>query len=138
MANDVIQAIETTEISRRNFVSKTLRFSVGAAGMIAGPGALVNLLAGCGSNSAVNSVDFSVTSLGDATNHSHNISILGTDLDNPPNEKTIPTTDVFQHIHEVTLSKADYEAIKNGQTVNKTSTRTGTAPHTHDFAIKKP
>ncbi len=138
MTKDFLLMAETNEISRRSFVGKAFKFSIGAAGMIAGSGALVTLLAGCGGNSVVNSADFSVTSLPDGTSHSHGITIFGADLDNPPNQKTIPTTDVFQHIHEVSLSKADYEAIKNGQTVNKTSTRTGATPHTHDYAIKKP
>ena len=135
MVHDTIQFNDTQGISRRSFVEKSLKAGAGVLGLAAGSGAIVTLLSGCGGAA---SADFSVTSTPDATAHSHLVTISGTDVDSPPDQKILTSSATFLHTHEVTMTKADYDAIDGGQTVSKTCTLTGTPPHTHTFSIKRP
>ena len=79
--------------------------------------------------------DITVTSSVNA-GHSHDATIKGTDIDNPPAAaKTITTTYASGHTHTITLTPQDYETIKNGGEVTVTSSSVG--GHTHTFVIKK-
>lgn len=115
-------------ITRRAF----LKGSVGAVLVVAAAGSVGAVLAACTKATA----DFEVTSSTDF-NHSHKVKILGVDVDKPPVEKTI-TSDGPTHQHAITLTKADFEALKKGQQVTKVSTNTGTTPHGHTFVITVP
>ncbi|HEX7476012.1 MAG TPA: hypothetical protein VF318_08620 [Dehalococcoidales bacterium] len=96
--------------------------------------ALIVVSVGCSKSSAT--VDFRVTSSVTA-NHTHNVTISGTDVDNPPASKTI-TTDGTSHTHTITLTQQDYQSLKNGQAITVTTSASGTPPHTHTFTIQKP
>jgi hypothetical protein len=79
--------------------------------------------------------DITVTS-STASGHSHQVTISGADIDNPPTGgKTISTTDVNFHTHTITLTQQDYQSIKNGNEVTVTSSSSN--GHTHIFVIKK-
>ena len=73
--------------------------------------------------------------------HSHQVTISGTDIDNPPSaNKTINTTEYGTagyggHYHTITLTPQDYQTIKDGGTVIVTTSVVN--GHTHDFTIKK-
>jgi hypothetical protein len=131
-----MQIINGESISRRSFVGKSLKASAGILGVVAGSGALVTLLASCGGKSP--GINYTIISSPDTSAHSHQITVLGTDLDSPPGQRVLTSTDTFLHTHALTLQKADFEAMKNGQSTTKTCTPTGTPLHTHTFVIKKP
>ena len=135
MSQNIVQMIDVSELSRRSFIGKSLKFGAGMFGVVAGSGALVTLLSSCGGGSGAN---FTVTSQSDTTGHSHQITVRGADLDSPPSQKELTSTSDVDHTHAITLQKADFEAIASGQTVSKTSTNTGSPPHVHLFAIRKP
>jgi len=79
--------------------------------------------------------DITVTS-STASGHSHQVTISGADIDNPPTGgKTISTTDFNFHTHTITLTQQDYQSIKNGNEVTVTSSSSN--GHTHIFVIKK-
>ncbi|MBI2858949.1 MAG: twin-arginine translocation signal domain-containing protein [Chloroflexi bacterium] len=124
-----IDYLASVTISRRTF----LKGAMGTAAAVALVGSAGGLLVGCKKKEAT--ADITVTSTLDF-NHSHNIIVLGADIDKPPATKTI-TSDGASHTHDVALAKADYEAIGKGQAVSKVSTSSGTTPHTHTFNIKK-
>ncbi len=128
MFKSLSNPLDNGAISRRSF----LKGAAGLAVAVVVVDAASLLAAGCKSEKAA---DLTVTSSTDA-NHSHKITVLGADIDNPPGEKVI-TSDGATHTHTVTLTKADYQAIRKGQSVSKVSSATGTTPHTHTFAIKK-
>ncbi len=115
-------------ITRRSF----LKGSAGAVLMVIAAGSVGSVLAAC----TKATVDFEVTS-SNVFNHTHKVKILGVDVDKPPAEKTI-TSDGPTHTHAITLKKADFEALKKGQTVTVLTTATGTTPHTHECIIKVP
>ena len=83
--------------------------------------------------------DFTVTSSIDF-DHSHNVTIAGADVDNPPAEKTLASTEAgaVTHTHTITLAKADYESLKAGKEIAITSSAFPANNHTHTFTIKKP
>ena len=79
--------------------------------------------------------DITVTSSINA-GHSHDVTISGTDINNPPAaDKTIDTTYSAGHRHTITVTAQDYESIKNGGEVTVTSSSVG--GHTHTFVIKR-
>ena len=79
--------------------------------------------------------DITVTSSVSA-GHSHQVTISGADINNPPTGgKTISTTYVNSHTHTITLTQQDYQTIKNGGTVTVTTSEVN--GHTHTFTIKK-
>lgn len=87
---------------------------------------------GTGSDGGTNS--FTVTSSID-DGHTHNVTILLADVTTPPDSsKTITSTG--SHTHTITLSKSDFEALADGQTIPKTSSNRNN--HTHTFSIKVP
>ena len=79
--------------------------------------------------------DFTVTSQV-AANHTHEITIWGTNVDWPPAEGRVVTTTPYGH--EVQLTKQDFQALKKGQQITVTSSADPSDNHTHDFIIKKP
>jgi hypothetical protein len=82
--------------------------------------------------------DFTITSSVNY-NHSHDITIKGANIDNPPSAPIIITstnTGNPPHTHTVTLSKADYQSLKDGKTVTVECSSAGN--HTHTFNIKRP
>ena len=88
----------------------------------------------CGGKSA-STGDITVTSSVSA-GHSHQVTISGADIDNPPTGgKTITTTYVNFHTHTITLSQQDYQTIKNEGTVTVTTSEVN--GHSHTFTIKK-
>ena len=89
----------------------------------------------CGKSTSTQEQDITVTSSVDS-GHSHDVSISGADLDNPPSaDKVIYTTYSGGHSHTVTLTKQNYESIKSGNAVTLTSS--SSSAHTHTFVIKK-
>jgi len=103
------------------------------------PVALVLILGSFACSSATTS-DFTVASSVDF-NHSHDVTIKGADIDNPPaNPVTITSTatGATPHTHTIVLSQADYQSIKDGKTVSIVSSPFPANNHTHTFNIKKP
>ncbi len=87
----------------------------------------------CGKSTSTGDITFTSSVTG---NHSHQITISGADIENPPSTgKTITTTYVLYHSHTITLSQQDYETIKNGGEVTVTTSLVN--DHTHTFTIKK-
>jgi ABC-type glycerol-3-phosphate transport system substrate-binding protein len=79
--------------------------------------------------------DITVTSSVNA-GHTHNITISGTDIENPPaGGKTIDTTYNSGHRHTITLTQQDYQTIKDGGVVTVTDSLV--AGHTHTYVIHK-
>jgi hypothetical protein len=134
MAKNVQQIIDEQCVTRRSFLGTSLKAGAGIVGIIAGSGAIGTLLMGC---SKTPSVNYEFASVPDDTRHIHQVTILGADLDSPPSQKVVTTTLVFTHTHDVTMTKADFESLKNGQTFTKTCTSTGTPLHSHSFSMKK-
>jgi hypothetical protein len=91
--------------------------------------------AGCTKKAATG--DFSVTSSTDS-GHSHAATVLGKDVDTPPAQAVYTSTVVGGHSHQITLTKANLDAIRNGQSVSVVSTPAGSNGHTHTWVIKKP
>lgn len=117
----------------------TIRLPViGAAVLLLVAGVLS--LACSSSKSPSNSSDITVTSTV-TLDHTHQVTIKGTDIDNPPSaDKTINTTEYGTagyggHYHTITLTPQDYQTIKDGGTVTVTTSVVN--EHTHDFTIKK-
>jgi hypothetical protein len=123
------KALNDQMISRRSFLKGT----AGAALLVVTAGSVGAALTACTSKPTA---DFEVTSSTDF-NHAHKVMILGADVDKPPESKTI-TSDGPTHQHAITLSKANFQSLKKGETVTLTSTSTGSSPHTHTFALKVP
>lgn len=95
-------------------------------------GSLVGL--GCSKKSA-STGDITVTSSVNA-GHTHDVTISGTDINNPPAAgKTIDTTYSGGHRHTITLTTQDYESIQSGNEVTVESS--SVSGHTHTFVIKK-
>lgn len=89
---------------------------------------------GCSKKSA-SSGDITVTSSINA-GHSHDVTISGVDINNPPTEnKTLTTTYNSGHTHTITLTPQDYQTIQSGGEVTVTTSSVG--GHTHTFVIKK-
>ena len=86
------------------------------------------------SKKSASSGDITVTSSIDS-GHSHQVTISGTDIENPPaTDKTIDTTSTG-HKHTITLTSQEYQSIKDGTEVTVTSS--SSSGHTHTFKIKK-
>ncbi|MBI2860136.1 MAG: hypothetical protein HYX91_01355 [Chloroflexi bacterium] len=130
MAGKGYSLTQGERITRRSFLKKAAGFGIVILVAETAGGAIVSL-AGCAKPAA----DIVVTSSTDF-NHSHNVTIPGADIGSPPASKTY-TSDGATHQHAITLVQADFEAVKKGQVVTKTSTAAGTTPHTHTFAIMK-
>lgn len=102
-------------------------------------GLIVALLAfgglACSKSPATGQEDITATSSSDV-GHSHDVTISGADIENPPAvDDTIDTTYSGGHKHTITLTRQDYESIKNGGEVTVNSSSYG--EHTHTFVIKK-
>ena len=79
--------------------------------------------------------DIIVTSSVDA-GHSHDVTISGADIENPPAAgKIIDTTYNSGHRHTLTLTQQDFETIKNGGEVTVTDSLFGS--HTHTYVISE-
>jgi len=79
--------------------------------------------------------DITVTSSVNA-GHTHQVTISGTDINNPPAaDKTIDTTYSAGHFHTIILTTQDYESIQSGNEVTVVSS--SVSGHTHTFVIKK-
>lgn len=85
--------------------------------------------------------DLSFT-LGSSINsgHTHTVSILFADVNDPPaGGKTLSTSRTSGyngHAHHLTLTQSDLQALKDGQTLTRTTS--SDAPHTHTFTISVP
>lgn len=106
--------------------------------LIAGPAVIS--LKGCGGgsssdNAAAPANGFSVTSNPDNTGHTHNVTILLTDLTAPPAGGKTYTSD-GSHQHQITLSQQQLTDVNNGGSDSVTSTFV--AGHSHEWAIRKP
>ena len=67
--------------------------------------------------------------------HSHTVEILYDDIDNPSMMNTLNSSST-NHFHKITITMDDYQTLKDGGTVGKTSTING--GHSHTFSIKIP
>ncbi len=80
-----------------------------------------------------------LTFISSVTNgHDHSVTISGTDIDNPPSDnKTIQTTEggAIAHFHTITLTKGDYQTLKDDGAVAVTTSVTN--DHTHVFDLQK-
>jgi hypothetical protein len=85
------------------------------------------------SDNGTEDTDFSVTSSVDG-GHSHTIKILYDDIDNPPASDKTLTSSSTNHTHQITITATNYQTLKDGGTVTKTSTTDG--GHSHTFSIK--
>jgi hypothetical protein len=80
-------------------------------------------------------IDFTVTS-SVSNQHSHTIQILYDDIEMPSTTNNTLTSSLTDHTHQITITTTDYQALKDGATVVKTSTTK--SGHTHTFSIKVP
>ncbi len=91
---------------------------------------------GMSSDNGTTSGSFTINSSVDG-GHSHSVDILYANVDTPPaNDQTITSSTAGSHTHQITLTPTNYQSIKAGQTVQKTSTVDG--GHSHTFSIKTP
>lgn len=68
--------------------------------------------------------------------HTHNITVLSSDLINPPSSgKTYTSTTADGHTHNIFLSQAQFIDVNNGNTVTVTSSSAN--GHTHTWTIMK-
>jgi hypothetical protein len=134
-----------TALSRRRFFSH-----VGRLVVLVPAGYAVLVGAGCGTSptadcAAVDTVMSTGAALivvsscaGANAGHSHDFTIMNTDLATPPaagvNGNTSPYDD-DQHVHTVALTQAELQSIQAGGTVTKTSGTT--VNHSHDFRFRK-
>lgn len=88
-----------------------------------------------GSDNGTDEDGFNVTSSVNS-DHSHTIEILYDDIENPSTSNNSLTSSSTNHTHQITVSTTDYQALKDGGTIVKTSTRDG--GHSHTFSIKVP
>ena len=95
------------------------------------PGLLVTslFLAGCPSAAAGDLIVTSSVDLG----HSHQITILASEIAFAPAEKIITTTVSGAHTHTVTLKTQDFAAIQRGQEITVSSSVADA--HGHRFII---
>jgi hypothetical protein len=91
---------------------------------------------GTGTPTATISIgDITVTSSVNA-GHTHDITISGADIENPPAAgKTIDTIYNSGHRHTVTLTQQDYQTLKDGGEVTVNDSLV--AGHTHTYVIHK-
>ena len=72
-----------------------------------------------------------------SSGHTHSISVLLSDIDDPPTmERTITTSRSSSHTHTITLTENDFVRLANMETITKTSTIDDS--HSHTFSIKVP
>ncbi len=131
MSEDRNSWLNREGITRRAF----LQSSVGAGLIVLAAGGAGAALLSC-KPAAPPMPDMTVTSSLDF-NHTHNVIIPGADITNAPSSKTY-TSDGATHQHAITLTQAQFDQIRDGQTVTVTSTQTGATPHSHTFTIKRP
>ena len=65
--------------------------------------------------------------------HSHTVKIMNDDVENASMMNTLNSSS-NNHFHQITISMTDYQTLKDGGTVVKTSTTNG--GHSHTFSIK--
>ena len=72
--------------------------------------------------------------------HSHIVVISGADIDRPPKERILTTSEDGNtpHAHVILLSESEYRALKAGTEVAIVSVPSTEDNHTHTFAIKLP
>jgi hypothetical protein len=124
-------------LTRRGFVARSFRAGLGVAGIAAGAGTILTLLAGCGSQDEVGE-NVVVTSSPDVTAHDHQLTIPAADINNSPSSRQYSASITLGHIHTISLQQADFEAIAGGGAVTKTSSSDGVPLHSHQFVIKTP
>ena len=90
---------------------------------------------GNGNGTGNEDIDFRVSSSVNR-GHSHTVDILFEDVEGPSAINKTLTSSSTDHTHRITLSTSDYQALKDGETIVKTSTTGG--GHTHTFSIKVP
>lgn len=118
-------------MDRRDFIVKS-------AALLALP--LIFQQIGCDSSTSstttdneTEDTDFTVTS-SVYNGHSHIVNILYDDIENPPPSNNTLTSSSTNHTHQITLTPTNYQTLKDGGTVLKTSTTNG--GHNHTFSIK--
>jgi hypothetical protein len=82
---------------------------------------------------------FVETSLGDATGHTHTLTIEVADINSPPplrNYDTSQPSSGNPHSHHVTLTETDFRALQACEIVDVTSNQAD--GHTHLFSISRP
>lgn len=89
---------------------------------------------GNGSDDSDNT-SFKITSSSSGS-HTHTVKISYSDVENPPGSSKTLTSSSTGHTHQITLSPSDYQALKDGNTISKTSTVE--SGHSHSFSIKVP
>lgn len=82
----------------------------------------------------MNDKSFKITSSSNS-GHSHTVEILYDDIESPSMMNTLNSSST-NHFHKITISMADYQTLKDGGTVGKTSTTN--SGHNHTFSIKVP
>jgi uncharacterized cupredoxin-like copper-binding protein len=103
------------------------------------PAAMMLGACGGGGGSGAPATGFTVTSTPDQTSHSHTVTILFTDLTNPPAAGKIFTTSpggTNSHTHTLTVTQAQLTDINIGGTENISTSTDFT--HNHQFQIHKP
>ena len=74
-------------------------------------------------------------------NHKHTVTINAANIDNPPEALTLSTTkdkNSSFHTHKITLTKKQFELLKEGKEVRVTTIPLVIDNHYHAFTIKKP
>ena len=81
-----------------------------------------------------NDESFKITSSANS-GHTHTVEILYDDIESPSMMNTLSSSST-NHFHQITISMNDYQTLKDGGTVEKTSTMNG--GHSHTFSVKVP
>jgi len=92
---------------------------------------------GCGSDDVTAPPNSITANSSSSSGHTHSVSVLLSDIDNPPTmELTITTSRNSSHTHRITLTENDFVRLANMETITKTSTTDDS--HSHTFSIKVP
>ncbi len=113
-------------MTRNEFLRSIVGIGVGAVG--------VAVIAGCGDDggSAIDAGNVCTNPTNQiGSNHGHTLTVTLADVDAAVN-KTYDITGTADHAHMVTITAAQFTQIKNGQTLNLTSTSTA---HTHNVVV---
>ena len=74
-------------------------------------------------------------------NHSHEVTLSGDDIDNPPYDYRLIMTSVAgasPHMHTIKITFRDFNAIKSGRSMGFATSPAPADNHRHKFEIKKP
>lgn len=117
-------------MTRKDFLRSLVGVGVGAAGVAALASCGGDDGGGGGTDAPAAACTTPATAI--SANHGHIINVTLADVDGGA-DKTYPIMGSAPHAHSVTITAAQFTQIKNGQTLNLTSTSGG--GHTHTITV---